>query len=125
MLCFGDWAGSGSGGVVPATLSSIFHAADDSVSGFADENLPTTNGFCGAHAWLADGRLLLAGGTVGWPERTAASMSRTMPASTPAGSICRTKRDGSVFMTSTSSPKATPQAAAAGIRRWSRSPTVR
>ena len=68
VLCFGDWAGSGSGGVVPATLSSIFHVADGSVSGFADENLPTTNGFCGAHAWLADGRLLLAGGTVGWPE---------------------------------------------------------
>ncbi len=68
VLCFGDWAGSGAGGVVPTTLSRIFHVADSSVSDFADENLPSTNGFCGGHAWLADGRLLLGGGTVGWPN---------------------------------------------------------
>ena len=68
ILCFGDWAGSGAGGVVPSTLSRIFHVDGGGVDDFEESDLPDTNGFCGGQAWLADGRLLLAGGTVGWPE---------------------------------------------------------
>lgn len=68
ILCFGDWAGSGEGGVVPSTLSRIFHVDGGGVDDFNESDLPYTNGFCGGQAWLADGRLLLAGGTVGWPE---------------------------------------------------------
>ena len=68
ILCFGDWAGSGEGGVVPSTLSRVFHVDGGGVDDFDDFDLPDTNGFCGGQAWLGDGRLLLAGGTVGWPE---------------------------------------------------------
>jgi hypothetical protein len=68
ILCFGDWAGSGAGGVVPSTLSRIFHVDGGGIDSFDDSDLPDTNGFCGGQAWLADGRMLLAGGTVGWPE---------------------------------------------------------
>jgi hypothetical protein len=67
ILCFGDWAGSGSGGVVQTTLSRLFRVQDGTIEAFADEDLPDTNGFCGGHAWLADGRMLLGGGTQGWP----------------------------------------------------------
>ena len=68
ILCFGDWAGSGEGGVVASTLSRIFHVDGGGLDDFEESDLPHTNGFCGGQAWLADGRLLLAGGTVGWPE---------------------------------------------------------
>ena len=69
ILCFGDWTGSDAGGVVESTLTRIYHVGTETLSPeFADEDLPDTNGFCGGQAWLADGRMLLAGGTAGWPE---------------------------------------------------------
>ena len=51
--------------------------------------LPTTDVFCGGQAFLADGRLLAAGGTFGWASPPRASTLRTTTASVPAGSTCR------------------------------------
>lgn len=66
VLCFGDWQGSGTGGVLEKTLTTLFDVANGTNAMLLDENMPDTNGFCGSHAWLADGRLLLGGGTTSW-----------------------------------------------------------
>ena len=64
ILCFGDWAGSGPEGVVHSPYSYLSCGTETLSPEFAEEDLPDTNGFCGGQAFLSDGRLLLAGGTV-------------------------------------------------------------
>ena len=63
ILCFGDWNNPG-----PTTHTRLYHIDPESVDSFAMADLPDTNGFCGGQAFLADGRLLLGGGTFDWPE---------------------------------------------------------
>jgi hypothetical protein len=40
----------------------------DPIEALAEDALPDTDVFCGGQAFLADGRLLAAGGTSGWAE---------------------------------------------------------
>ena len=62
ILCFGDWSNPG-----PTTHTRLFHIDPEQMEIIAAANLPNTNAFCGAQAFLADGRLLVGGGTVDWP----------------------------------------------------------
>ena len=73
IVYFGDWTGGEGGvGVQEATHTRLHHLQPghptpiETLSG-ADV-LPTTDVFCGGQAFLADGRLLAAGGTFGWAE---------------------------------------------------------
>jgi len=72
ILYFGDWAaGDGNIGVQEVTHSRLMRmdpALDYPIEGFAAGDLPTTDAFCGGQAFLADGRLLVAGGTFGWAQ---------------------------------------------------------
>ena len=61
ILIFGDWKDPQAG----TTHTRIFRVDPETVSN--PENLPMQNLFCGGQAFLADGRLLIAGGTVAWP----------------------------------------------------------
>lgn len=63
ILCFGDWTNPG-----PTTHTRLYHVASKTIESFAVAKLPSTNAFCGGQAFLADGRLLVAGGTKAWPE---------------------------------------------------------
>jgi hypothetical protein len=53
---------------VNAAPSSVFDIATGSISPIVQASLATSNIFCGGHALLADGRWLIAGGTVGTAE---------------------------------------------------------
>ncbi|MBM3726412.1 MAG: DUF1929 domain-containing protein [Acidobacteria bacterium] len=62
ILLFGDWKDP----QVGTTHTRIYAIDPESLSN--PQNLPSQNLFCGGQAFLADGRLLIAGGTVAWPE---------------------------------------------------------
>jgi hypothetical protein len=62
LLIFGDWKSPTTG----TTHTRIYSIDPEGVS--SPNNLPQQNLFCGGQAFLADGRLLIAGGTVAWPE---------------------------------------------------------
>lgn len=62
ILCFGDWAAPG-----PTTHARLFHVGPGTVEAFATGDLATTNAFCAGQSFLADGRLLVGGGTASWP----------------------------------------------------------
>jgi Galactose oxidase-like, Early set domain len=65
VLLFGDWKGLLEGELPPSrTTCRIFHPADTVMNPFAVEETPQTNAFCGGQAFLADGRLLVVGGTI-------------------------------------------------------------
>jgi hypothetical protein len=75
----GDWAGHQPVSD-PVTYWQIYDIEADAI--FESVNLgtdldaeglnaPDTNAFCCGQAWLADGRWLCAGGTIGWPEEHA------------------------------------------------------
>jgi hypothetical protein len=73
VVYFGDWTGGEGGvGVQEVTHTRLHHlgaghpAPIEPLSG-ADV-LPSTDVFCGGQAFLADGRLLAAGGTFGWAD---------------------------------------------------------
>ncbi len=68
ILCFGDWTQPDDIPQNEYTHSRIFHIANETVETFADADVPNTNSFCCGQAFLADGRLLAAGGTLGWPS---------------------------------------------------------
>ncbi|MBW3579164.1 MAG: DUF1929 domain-containing protein [Actinobacteria bacterium] len=79
IMCMGDWAGHAPVSD-PVTYWQIYDIDDDvileSVNLATDLdaeglNAPLTNAFCCGQAWLADGRWLCAGGTIGWPEEHA------------------------------------------------------
>jgi hypothetical protein len=70
ILCFGDWTGHGPTSR-PFTHCRLYHMASQSLESFATGDMPNTNAFCAGQAFLADGRLLVAGGTIGWPEEHA------------------------------------------------------
>ncbi len=63
IICFGDWTNPG-----PTTHSRLYRVASKQIVAFNMADLPSTNAFCGGQAFLADGRLLVAGGTKAWPE---------------------------------------------------------
>ena len=69
ILYFGDWTGVGEEiGVQNVTYSRLYRMApglDDPIVPLP-ENVPDTDAFCCGQAFLADGRLLVAGGTIGW-----------------------------------------------------------
>jgi hypothetical protein len=46
----------------------MYHMATRTVEGFAEADRPSTNAFCGGHAFMSGGRLLVAGGTVRRPS---------------------------------------------------------
>ena len=70
ILLFGDWKD-----VTPdaagATHCRIYHMTTRTVEGFANADRPSTNAFCGGHAFMNRGLLLVAGGTVRRPSTTA------------------------------------------------------
>ena len=72
VLYFGDWGGlTGNIGVQDLTYSRLHHLAPglaDPIEDFSPGDLPDTDVFCGGQSFLADGRLLTAGGTFGWRE---------------------------------------------------------
>ncbi|HEU5280296.1 MAG TPA: galactose oxidase-like domain-containing protein [Gaiellaceae bacterium] len=72
VLYFGDWGGlTGNIGVQELTYSRLHHLEDglaDPIEDFEDGDLPDTDVFCGGQSFLADGRLLTAGGTFGWAQ---------------------------------------------------------
>lgn len=66
ILYFGDWKDLLSGGdseLAHLTHARLFRIADEDIGLSTAGNLPDTNAFCGGQAFLADGRLLVAGGT--------------------------------------------------------------
>jgi len=66
VICFGDWTNP-----TASTHTRIYRIDPEAVTAFAMAELPNTNAFCGGQAFLADGRLLVGGGTVDWPELAA------------------------------------------------------
>ncbi len=66
ILCFGDWTNPSA-----STHTRLYTIDPEAVSGFAMADLPNTNAFCGGQSFLADGRLLVGGGTVDWPQLAA------------------------------------------------------
>ena len=72
VVYFGDWTGgSGGVGVQEATYTRLHHLDPDHptpIEALAADVLPDTDVFCGGQAFLADGRLLTAGGTFGWAD---------------------------------------------------------
>lgn len=66
VLCFGDWTNPSA-----TTYTRLYTIDPEGVAGFAMADLPTTNAFCGGQSFLADGRLLVGGGTVDWPQLAA------------------------------------------------------
>lgn len=72
VLCFGDWAEK------TFTLVSLYDIGGDTIDAIEKneqeiidglKKYPDTMVFCGGHSFLADGRLLVAGGTKAWPEQ--------------------------------------------------------
>lgn len=64
ILFFGDWKDLiANNDLAPLTWSGLFRFANESVSLFEAGEIPDTNCFCGGQSFLADGRLLVAGGT--------------------------------------------------------------
>ena len=66
VLYFGDWVNINTQDAGP-TLCRIYHMTTATVEGFAPADVPSTNAFCGSHAFLARGWLLVGGGTVRKP----------------------------------------------------------
>ena len=73
VLYFGDWAAMGGGAQVQdVTYSRLYRMAPglaDPIETLVDEAVPDTDAFCCGQAFLADGRLLAAGGTQGWAQQ--------------------------------------------------------
>lgn len=69
VLYFGDWAVSGGIGVQNITHGRRFHVSDNSISLVPEGVSPDTDAFCCGQAFIADGRLLAAGGTQGWAQQ--------------------------------------------------------
>ncbi|HYG10631.1 MAG TPA: hypothetical protein VD835_11825, partial [Pyrinomonadaceae bacterium] len=73
ILCFGDWTQPDDIPQNEYTHSRVYHVATDLMEPFDQDNpdhvgrLPNTNAFCAGQAFLSDGRLLVGGGTFGWP----------------------------------------------------------
>ena len=66
VLCFGDWTNPSA-----STHTRIYTIDPEAISGFPMADLPNTNAFCGGQSFLADGRLLVGGGTIDWPQLAA------------------------------------------------------
>lgn len=70
VVYFGDWTGgAGNVGVQEVTHTRLHHLAADHPEPIEElplDVVPDTDVFCGGQAFLADGRLLTAGGTFGW-----------------------------------------------------------
>lgn len=69
VLYFGDWAVSGDIGVQNITHGRLYNVADDSIETVPEGFSPNTDAFCCGQSFLADGRLLAAGGTLGWAQQ--------------------------------------------------------
>ena len=120
VLCFGDWQGSGVGGVLKKTLTTLFDVASGTDTMLLDENMPDTNGFCGGHAWLADGRLLLGGGTTSW-ETAHGGLYAPHYGGERACWVYLPGEERWVKVTDSTTSRRAPavrRAAGAGIRRW-------
>jgi hypothetical protein len=76
LLIFGDWKSPTTG----TTHTRVYAIDPEGVT--SPQNLPSQNLFCGGQAFLADGRLLVAGGTVAWPEVPG---DQALPAGKPHG----------------------------------------
>src|SRR5262245_39140334 len=70
VVYFGDWTGgSGGVGVQEATYTRLHHLEPNHPEPIEPvDAVPETDVFCGGQAFLADGRLLAAGGTFTWAE---------------------------------------------------------
>ena len=66
VVCFGDWTNPSA-----TTHTRLYRIDPEAVTDFAMADLPNTNAFCGGQSFLADGRLLVGGGTVDWPQLAA------------------------------------------------------
>jgi hypothetical protein len=73
ILYFGDWAGGGGNvGVQNLSYSRLLRLApglNNPIETFPDDAVPDTDVFCAGQAFLADGRLLAAGGTADWASQ--------------------------------------------------------
>lgn len=69
VVYFGDWSGTGSGiGVQDVTHTRLHHIGTNTLTSIPLDVVPDTDVFCAGQAFLADGRLLTAGGTYGWEQ---------------------------------------------------------
>lgn len=71
VLYFGDWAADGDIGVQNITHCRLYRMAPglEQPIGQIDGDSPQTDAFCCGQSFLADGRLLAAGGTQGWAQQ--------------------------------------------------------
>ena len=71
VLYYGDWEGSGPGGVQEITHGRLYRMAPglaEPIEMVPEGVSPTSDCFCGGQSFLGDGRLLSAGGTFGWAQ---------------------------------------------------------
>ena len=69
VVYYGDWSGGGGGvGVQDVTHTRLHHVGSNTLSAIPLDVVPDTDVFCAGQSFLADGRLLAAGGTFGWAE---------------------------------------------------------
>lgn len=67
VVMYGDWSGGGGPvGVQDLTFTRLHRIGSNAIDVVDVAGLPTTDVFCAGQAFLADGRLLAAGGTLGW-----------------------------------------------------------
>lgn len=69
ILYFGDWAVEGGIGVQNITHGRLYHISNNSIETVPEGESPDTDAFCCGQAFIADGRLLAAGGTQGWAQQ--------------------------------------------------------
>ena len=69
VLYFGDWAVSGGVSVQNITHGRLYHVSNNNIETVPQGFSPDTDAFCCGQSFLADGRLLAAGGTLGWAQQ--------------------------------------------------------
>lgn len=69
VVYFGGFHDFGTGEIAVVRL---FNPSNAQVTAVPNDVSPTTNVFCGDHSTLSDGRLLVGGGTRGWPSHAGA-----------------------------------------------------
>jgi hypothetical protein len=115
ILIFGDWKSPTMG----TTHTRIYAIDPEAVT--SPKNLPAQNLFCGGQAFLADGRLLIAGGTVAWPEVPG---DQPLPADKPHGHHYNGERVTYMFLprqekyVQVKNLKFQPQSTSIGGGRW-------